>query len=67
MKISFRVVINVGYYAAWFDFEDAEQACIFATNALTHLTPNEDNRKETSISIRVVDLEAEKEKEDEDE
>ena len=58
--IKYRVIIKVGYYATWFDFDSADQACNFATSALTHMVPNEDNSKKTSINIQVIDLDAEK-------
>ena len=60
MNIKYRVIIKVGYYATWFDFDSANPACDFATSALTHMVPNEDNSKKTSINIQVVDVDMEK-------
>jgi hypothetical protein len=62
--IKYRVVIKVSYNEAWFEFDSADQACGFATNALTHMVSNEDCRKSAKIRIEAVDIEAEKEEED---
>ena len=64
--VKYRVVIKVSYNEAWFEFESADQACNFATNALTHMVSNEDGKKSVKIRIEVVDVEAEETEDDED-
>ncbi len=51
----YRVIMEVGYREAWFDFDDAETACSFAQLMLTHQTPNEDTCKKDHIELRVID------------
>ena len=51
----YRVIMKVGYYEAWYDFDDAETACSFAQLMLTHQTPNDDTRKEKHIELKVID------------
>ena len=62
----YRVILKVGYNVAWFDFDSMEDAGEFAKTALIHQSPNDDTRKEASISIKVMDPSAEAEEEEED-
>lgn len=64
MNIKYRVILKIGYYETWFDFDSVEQACQFATNALTHMVENEDNKKKAYINIQIVDLNVEGEEDD---
>ena len=57
--IIYRVVIKVGYYSAYFEFDTPEKACRFATSALTHNVSNEDTSKKSSITLEIVDSELE--------
>lgn len=52
--MKYRVNVKIGYYEAWFDFEDMADAGEFAKTVLTHQVPNEDTRRKTSVSIRVM-------------
>ena len=61
--IKYRVIISVSYCEAWFEFDNAEQACAFATNALTHMVSNDDGKKKVKINIQVVDTEGTEEEE----
>jgi hypothetical protein len=65
--IVYRVIIAVRYADAWFDFDSIEEAGEFAKQVLTHLTPNEDTKKRTSVSIEVIDLDATNNDDEEDE
>lgn len=64
MNIKYRVIIKVGYNEAWFEFDSADQACGFATNAISHMVECEDTRKKTTITIQVVDADAKDDDED---
>ena len=52
--MKYRVVINVGYCEAWFDYEDPQQAICFAMSALEHGVENEDTNKKTKIILYVI-------------
>lgn len=65
-NIIYRVLLKVGYNVAWFDFNNMEDAGEFAKTALTHQSPNDDTRKEASVSIKIVDPSTETEEEEED-
>lgn len=64
MNIKYRVIIKVSYNETWFEFDSADQACGFATNAISHMVDSEDQKKKSTITIQVVDADA---KNDEDE
>lgn len=61
MKIKYRVVLKVGYYESWFEFNGAKDATNFATEALQHMVSTEDTTKKESIILQVVNTEAEHE------
>lgn len=55
----FRVILKASYREMWFDFEDSDSACAFAVIALKHMTKNEDNDREESVYIKILDPEGE--------
>ena len=59
----YRVVLNVSYYKAYFDFKNADRACNFASIALEHSATSKDQDKLTKISIVVVNPNEEDEEE----
>lgn len=52
--MKYRVIVKIGYNEAWFDFDDMQDAGKFAEAVLVHQVPNEDTRRKTSVSIRVM-------------
>ena len=60
----FRVILMAGNRQLWFDFEDSESACAFAVTALKHMVLNEENDKEESVYIKILDPEGEKNEEE---
>lgn len=50
----FRVTLKVGYNRAFFDFNSAQDAGEFASNALAHSVSSEDTDKETYVAIKVM-------------
>lgn len=65
--IKYRVCIKISYYEAWYEFDYAEDAVVFAKTLLEHQVNTEDAKKRPSIQLYVVDVEAEKAAESEDE
>ena len=66
MSAIYRVVLNVGYNKAYFEFADASEAIAFAQTALVNAVGCDDTKKRSSITMQVVDPEAEaKEREEE--
>lgn len=63
--IKYRVVLKVGYNEAWFEFDEMEKACVFATEALTHMIDNEDGKRRTYINMQVVDTSQQKDEDEE--
>lgn len=59
----YRVIIKISYNEAWFDFETAEEATIFASQALIHNVENEDSRKQKSVRMEFVNPEVKEEEE----
>lgn len=54
----FRVILKIGYYENWFDFDNLEDAGIFAEAALSHCVPNEDRKTApTFVAINMIDKE----------
>lgn len=60
-KIIYRVVIKVGYYEAFFDFDSVNEACEFTRTAVVHSVENEDSKRPTSLTIKVINPEQERE------
>lgn len=50
----FRVVIKVGYYETWYEFESMSEAGTFAQTVLTHQADNEDTTRKLSVRIDVI-------------
>ena len=65
-NIKYRVILKVGYYETYFEFESSDQACNFAANALSHMVTSEDTKKKTSINIQVIDADADAKEDDDD-
>ena len=65
--MKYRVIFQIGYLDAWFEFDTIEEAGEFAKQILIHQVPSKDTAgRKTHVTIEVVDEEAEKEeKEDE--
>lgn len=52
----YRVILKIGYYSNWFDFDDSDEAVNFAVCALKHNVPNEDrNNSLSEVSMMVID------------
>lgn len=63
--IAYRVVLKIGYYERWFEFDDVKKAAEFAETVLMHQVPSEDHKLETvSVTIKVVDVTKEKQEEE---
>lgn len=64
--IKYRVILKIGYYEAVYEFDTAEEAGWFASTALMHQIPSEDNRSTPAfVTMKAVDVEKEKEEDDE--
>ena len=51
----YRVILKVGYYERWFDFNDRNEAGRFAETILNHDTPDEDHPdRDAYVTIRVM-------------
>lgn len=55
----YRVVLKLNYYEVHFDFESPEDAVVFCTQALAHMTDREDG-KECTMAIKKINVEREK-------
>ena len=66
-NIVFRVILKISYYQTWFEFDNPLDASKFAFDALSHMVSTEDQKKETSITIKIVDVDAEKKAAEEEE
>ena len=64
--MKYRVVLEVGYNVAWFEFTSMEAAGEFAKTILMHQVESEDTRKKSKVRIDVVDLNAEKGEDDDE-
>ena len=52
----YRVILIIGYYENWFDFDDSESALNFAVWALKHNVPNEDRKNSLSeVTMQIID------------
>lgn len=63
MNVIYRVVIRISYHEAFFDFQSAEEACIFATTAIMHSATSKDQKKMAKVSIIIINADV-KEEED---
>lgn len=65
--INYRVIVKVGYREAFFDFDQPDKACNFATVAVAHQAHNGENEKKIeAVCIQVIDTDAEVEEGDDD-
>ena len=53
--MKYRVILEVGYNTAWFDFDDIADAGDFAKTLLMHQVANEDTKHKTKIRLEIVD------------
>jgi len=60
----YRVILNVGYHNAHFDFEAVEDAATFARVALAHMVDCDDTKAKASITMLVIDPTKESEEDD---
>lgn len=61
-KLTYRVILKVGYLERYFEFVDRISALSFAENALIHTAPSEDMQERPfKVVLEVVDKEVEKE------
>ena len=66
MKTVYRVILKVGYYDTYFDFDCAKGATDFAAMALVHAVGNDRNDDDPKIAISIINVDAEgNEKEEE--
>ena len=57
----YRVVLRVSYNDAFFDFDNAADACHFATIALEHSADSEDQKKKSTITLVIINTNEEEE------
>ena len=59
--MKYRVILEIGYSEAWFEFQQLMPADEFARDILTHIVQNEDNvKKSATVKIEVIDPEVER-------
>lgn len=51
----YRVVLEIGYCNAYFDFQDSRSAASFAEKCLIHQVASEKTMKKPSITMLVID------------
>lgn len=52
----YRVILKIGYYENWFDFDDITDAAKFAETVLEHQRANEDRKiLRAEIVLKVID------------
>lgn len=52
----YRVILKIGYYENWFDFDSINEAAVFAKTILIHQTLNEDRKVLMSeVKMMVID------------
>lgn len=52
--MKFRVIIEVGVFEAYVDFDEIVEACDFAKTLLTHKADSEDTKKKTVVRIEAT-------------
>ena len=55
--MKFKVIITVGYYDAWFEFDTVEEAWAFAETALLNNVQNDDTKIRYKVNMRGVEAE----------
>lgn len=59
--MKYRVILKVGYYERWFEFDTVDSAAYFAKDLLSANVPNEDHPEIiAAVSIVVIKKEDEK-------
>lgn len=53
--MKYRLILEVGYNEIWFDFDTIAEAGAFAESILAHQVENNDTKKKSFITIRIVD------------
>ena len=51
----YRIILNVSYYKAFFDFDNLEDAGNFAKTILTHQSNCDDTKEKSSIRMEIID------------
>ena len=64
--MKYRVILEVGYNTAWFEFEDITDAGEFAKTLLMHQVSNEDTKHKSKIRLEIIDATIEKNEEEDD-
>lgn len=59
----YRVIFEIRYAEAYFDFETFYEAGEFAKKMFEHQTENEDSKVNSKVTIRIINSNAEKEDE----
>lgn len=61
----YRVILCIGYYENWFDFDNVSEAAKFAETVMEHQKVNNDiKERRVSVTIKVIDSSIKKEDED---
>ena len=61
----YRVILEVGYREAWFDFKDMTEAVVFANQIIEHMIDNEESKKPHQLTIDVIYILNEEEEKEE--
>ena len=64
--MKYRVILEVGYNTAWFEFDDIVDAGNFEKTLLIHQVANEDTKHKSKIRLEVIDTTIEKNEEEDD-
>lgn len=59
--MKYRVILEVGYCDAYFDFDDVEAACSFATTVLLHQSESDYTKKKKSVRMEIINTEIKEE------
>lgn len=63
----YRVILKIGYYENWFDFDDVNDAAKFAETVLEHQRANEDRKiLRAEIVLKIIDPTKENNNEEEE-
>lgn len=63
----YRVILKIGYYENWFDFDNINEAAVFAKTVLIHQTVNEDRKVlRSEVVMKVIDPTKENNNEEEE-
>ena len=54
--MKYRVILKIGYYENWFEFDDVLDASKFARTVIESNVPNDDSQnKRTEVIIKVIE------------